>query len=384
MRTELPVDKFQQLSTPFYFYDMELLKTTVTHYTAQLKKYGYKGHYALKANNNKRIIDLMCEAGLGADCVSGNEVAYALKNGFAPKEVVFSGVGKSDKEIKLALENRIFSFNCESIPEIEVIDGLAQSMNCVADITLRLNPNIDPHTHRYITTGLEKDKFGISPWMFELALDAINNFNHINLIGLHFHIGSQITDMEVFRLLCARVNELQHWFAEHGVQVPHINLGGGLGVNYHEPDNYPMPDFENFFALVNKYLEVRAGQTVHFEPGRALVAQSGTLITRVLYIKRGIDKLFAVVDAGMTDLIRPALYEAHHAIQNLTSGSEEQLYDVVGPICESSDCFAHYVPLPKTQRGDLIAIRSAGAYGETMASSYNMRDLPAHYYSDEL
>lgn len=378
------IESFKSIETPFYYYDIDLLRETLSRYTSLINKYNYKAHYALKANAEPNILKEIVNAGLGADCVSGNEVALAIKSGFSPDKVVYAGVGKSDKEIKTALKAGIFSFNCESIPEIAVINDIAASMGKVAKIALRVNPDIDAHTHKYISTGRRQDKFGISPWMFDQVLELIQNSKNVELIGLHFHVGSQILEMPVFELLCKRVKELQSWFNDKGVFIPNINLGGGLGVDYTNPNTNPIADFENYFSIINKNLEVQSGQNVHFEPGRALVAQCGHLITRVLYVKLGKGMKFAILDAGMNDLIRPALYQAHHAIENLTSTGRKLKYDVVGPICESSDRWGKSILLPQTSRGDLIAIHTAGAYGQVMGMRYNQKDLAKAYYSYDL
>lgn len=384
MITTEAVKSFESIQTPFYFYDIELLEKTLELYVSLLKKYGYSAHYALKANADNKIIGIIRQAGLGADCVSGNEVALAVKAGFAPDKIVYAGVGKSDKEIKTALKAGIFSFNCESVPEIKVIDGLAGALGKKARIALRVNPDIDAHTHKYISTGRKEDKFGISPWMFESVAALLGECRNTELVGLHFHVGSQILDLGVFRLLCKRIAELQQWFTDRNIKISNLNLGGGLGVDYENPNEHPIADFENYFDIIHKNLAVRPEQRVHFEPGRAIVAQCGHLISRVLYVKIGQRRKFVILDAGMNDLIRPALYQAHHAIENLVSCKRKMRYDVVGPVCESSDKFGGNIMLPQTQRGDLIAIHTAGAYGQVMSMRYNQRDLAKAYYSDEL
>jgi diaminopimelate decarboxylase len=329
-------------------------------------------------------MDEIRKAGFGVDCVSGNEVKLAIKYGFSPDKIVYAGVGKSDKEIKAALKAGIYAFNCESVEEIKVIGELAKSMGKVAHISIRVNPDIDAHTHKYISTGKKEDKFGISPWMFEDVLNTIQTSDHLELIGLHFHIGSQITELGVFKTLCQRIEDLQKWFLDRGVLVESLDLGGGLGVDYVDPVGNPIAKFDEYFDIISKNLIVRPGQSVHFEPGRAIVAQCGTLISRVLYVKKGKGIKFAILDAGMNDLIRPALYHAHHKIDNLTSTGRRLKYDVVGPVCESSDFWDKKIVLPETKRGDLIAIRSAGAYGQVMGMRYNQRDLAKAYYSDDL
>ncbi|TPE44531.1 diaminopimelate decarboxylase [Pontibacter mangrovi] len=373
-------EQLQQHTTPFYIYDLNLLHQTLETAQQEAQKYNFHVHYALKANANTPVLNLVRQHGFGADCVSGNEVKAAIENGFAPKEVVFAGVGKSDAEINFALDQEIFCFNCESKHELQVINELAEKKDKIARVALRINPNVNANTHKYITTGLEENKFGINAWELESVLELLQELKHIELIGVHFHIGSQITDLTVFKNLCTRVNEFQEWFLAHNVTLQHINVGGGLGVDYYHPDENLIPDFAAYFGLFDQFLTLQPGQQVHFELGRALVAQCGTLISRVLYIKNGVSTNFAILDAGMTELIRPALYQSYHKIENLTSKKKEVRYDVVGPICESSDCFGKAVMLPETNRGDLIAIRTAGAYGEVMASAYNLRDKAAAVY----
>ncbi|RFC55132.1 diaminopimelate decarboxylase [Brumimicrobium aurantiacum] len=377
------LENIKQQKTPFYYYDLALLNETLEDAKINAQKYNYHIHYALKANTNTKILQPIKELGFGADCVSGNEVLRALEVGFAPAEIAFAGVGKSDEEINIGLDNDIFAFNCESIEEIEVINELAKAKNKIAKIALRLNPNVDAKTHKYITTGLEENKFGINSWELENIIDILPKLENIVLTGLHFHIGSQITSMTPFKNLCIRVNELNTWFKEQNIEIKHLNLGGGLGIDYNEPEANPIPDFELFFGVFNQFLEPFPHQEIHFELGRSLVANCGSLISKVLYIKKGIKTNFAILDAGMTELIRPAIYQAYHNIENLTSTSNEvEFYDVVGPICESSDCFGKRVQLKETKRGDFIKIHSTGAYGEVMSSKYNLREPNPVIYKD--
>lgn len=379
-----PVDKLKGLETPFYYYDIDLLKKTLKIVKEETKKYGYIQHYAVKANANRRILELIASEGFGADCVSGNEVKAAVNAGFPASKIVFAGVGKTDKEINLALDLNIFCFNVESLPELEVINELAAKKGKTAQIALRINPNVDAHTHEYITTGLNENKFGFSLESIEKVIDALTNFKNISLIGLHFHIGSQIEDLHTFGPLCSKINELQDFFEEKGIKFDHLNLGGGLGIDYENPDGHPTPNFQGYFELFNKNLKLRSGQQVHFELGRSIVAQSGALVTKTTYVKHGDSKVFVIVDGGMTDLIRPALYQAYHKIENISSDLPIHKYDIVGPICESSDSFAKEYELNETKRGDLLVLRSAGAYGEIMASQYNCRELPKAYFSDKI
>ena len=378
------ISEIKERPTPFFQYDLKLLSHTLEKAMTASKPFGYHIHYALKANSNPRILKMISAAGFGADCVSGNEIHRAVECGFKGQDIAFAGVGKSDEEILAGLNNDIFTFNVESIEEIKVIDQLAGNLNKVAPIALRINPNVNAKTHRYITTGLEENKFGINTWEFEDLLLLLEQLKNVELKGLHFHIGSQITELSVFKGLCLRVNEIQQWFIEHRIIPQHINVGGGLGIEYEQPDNALIPDFKAFFRVFHDHLELQPGQQVHFELGRALVAQCGSLITRVLYVKKGINVDFAIVDAGMTELIRPALYQSYHRIEKLGSEDErgEKSYDVVGPICESSDCFAKRILLPELKRGDIIVIRSTGAYGEVMSSQYNLRTKAAAYYSE--
>ncbi|WP_158827853.1 diaminopimelate decarboxylase [Mucilaginibacter lacusdianchii] len=383
MFTQTHINRFQQLETPFYYYDLNLLQQTLTACAEAAYSYNYHVHYALKANFNPKVLDAIQAAGFGADCVSGNEVKAAIAHGFTNNKVVFAGVGKSDKEINAALDADIFCFNSESVQELLVINELAQAKNKIARIAIRINPNVDAHTHHHITTGLEENKFGINTWQLEEVLATLKSCSNLEFIGVHFHVGSQITNMDVFKNLCLRVNELQEWFDEQGFAIKILNVGGGLGVDYYHPESNSMCDFKTYFKIFRDYLKVKPGQEVHFELGRALVAQSASLISRVLYVKNGQKKNFLILDAGMTELIRPMLYQAYHVIENISSQSENTInYDVVGPICESTDCFRTDVQLPESKRGDLIAIRTAGAYGEVMASGYNLRDRVESVYSE--
>ena len=385
MNSIFPVEKFKDIRTPFYYYDTELLRQTLQSIKKEAEKHeGFVVHYAIKANANPKVLRVIREAGLGADCVSGGEIEASLKNGFPASKIVFAGVGKSDWEINLGLDNDIFCFNVESIPELQVINELATAKGKTARVAFRLNPNVGAHTHANITTGLAENKFGIAMRDMMSVIEQAQNMEYIRVVGLHFHIGSQILDMGDFQALCNRINELQDELERNRIILEHINVGGGLGVDYQHPDRVPIPDFKSYFDTFAKQLKLRSGQTLHFELGRSVVAQCGSLLTRTLYIKRGATKSFCIVDAGFTDLIRPALYQAYHKIENISSDETAEAYDVVGPICESTDVFAKQIDLNRCHRGDLIAIRSAGAYGEIMASGYNCRKLPQGYTSDEM
>lgn len=384
MKSGFPIDKFGTVRTPFYYYDTALLGKTLDAINGELAAHeGYVMHYAVKANANPKILGIIARAGLGADCVSGGEIEAALRAGFPADKIVFAGVGKADWEIDVALDAGIFCFNVESVPELEVINSLAAAKGKVAQVCFRINPDVGAHTHANITTGLAENKFGIAMSDMVPIIREAGKMDNVRFVGLHFHIGSQILDMTDFEALCLRINELQSKLDAEGIAVENINVGGGLGISYDDPDGHPVPDFKKFFDTYARNLHLRAGQKLHFELGRAVVGQMGSLITRVLYVKQGMVKKFCIVDAGMTDLIRPALYGAYHLIQNVTSDEPQDVYDVVGPICESSDVFGKDVSISKARRGDIIAIRSAGAYGEIMASQYNCRPLPKGYVSED-
>lgn len=385
MVQKFPIDKFKKIETPFYYYDCDLLRETLQAINKELKKYeNFIVHYAIKANANAKVLNIIQQTGMGADCVSGGEIQRCLDCGFPADKIVYAGVGKSDWEINLGLDHDIFCFNVESVAELEVINELAAKKGKTANVCFRINPDVGAHTHEKITTGLAENKFGIAMQDMLPTILAASKMENIHFIGLHFHIGSQLLEMTDFRHLCSRINEIQDGLEQENIKIKNINVGGGLGIDYDNPDNHPIPDFKSYFYTFARYLNLREGQKLHFELGRAVVGQMGSLITRTLYVKQGTAKQFAIVDAGMTDLIRPALYQASHKIENLSSDGALHAYDVVGPICESSDVFAKGIELNTVHRGDLIAMRSAGAYGEIMASQYNCRKLPVGYTSDEL
>ncbi len=375
-----PIEKFKEIQTPFYYYDKKLLKQTLDTIMTEAGKYpAFRVHYAVKANVDPILLNLINLSGMGCDCVSGGEVDVCLKAGFPASKIVFAGVGKADWEINLALEAGIACFNVESIPELEVINQLAAAKDKIARVAIRVNPNVDPHTHKYITTGLDENKFGISMEMLPEVFDLALTLHNIKVTGLHFHIGSQLLELEPFSVLCDRINDLQSMVETRGIRLETINVGGGLGCDYDDPDGHPIPDFAAYFENYAKLLKLRPYQELHFELGRSVVCQCGSLITRALYVKEGLKKKFVILDAGMSDLIRPALYQAHHKIENLSAAGKAptETYDVVGPICESSDVFGVNESLPETHRGDILALRSAGAYGQIMASRYNCRRIPA-------
>ena len=385
MNTNCYPKGLESIQTPFYYYDTDLLRTTLACIKSFEEAYdGFSVHYAIKANANPKLLKIIQEYGLGVDCVSGGEIQASIDAGFAPSKIVYAGVGKSDWEIELGLDHGILCFNVESIPELEVINQIASEKGKQANVCLRINPEVGAHTHTNIATGRAEDKFGISMEDMEKVIQLTQSMSNIHFMGLHFHIGSQILEMADFEALCDRINELQDRLEKQQVKLEIINVGGGLGVDYTSPETNTMANFKDYFTTYHNRLQLRDGQTLHFELGRAVVAQCGSLITKTLYVKEGNQQKFVIVDAGFTDLIRPALYQAHHKIVNISStATETDVYDVVGPICESSDVFDTDVTLPTTKRGDLIAILSAGAYGETMASQYNCRPLAKGYTTED-
>lgn len=385
MKGIFPLEKLQKIETPFYYYDTALLRKTLDEIKKQTALHPeFRVHYAVKANANPKLLNIICQSGLGADCVSGGEINAAVAAGFAPEKIVYAGVGKSDWEINLGIDKDILCFNVESVPELEVINELAAKKGKVARVAFRINPNVGAHTHANITTGLAENKFGIAMADMDKVIEMASEMKNVRFVGLHFHIGSQILDMGDFEALCNRINDLQDKLERQHVVVESINVGGGLGIDYHHPNRVPLPDFKSYFDTYAKCLRLRPGQTLHFELGRAVVAQCGSLFTKVLYVKEGSAKKFVIVDAGMTDLIRPALYNAYHKIENVSNDGNKEVYDVVGPICESSDVFAKAIDLDECHRGDFLALRSAGAYGEIMASGYNCRKLPVGYTTEDL
>lgn len=384
LKGNFPIDRFAGLRTPFYYYDAELLRRTLDVVSeAMAANPSYRVHYAVKANFNPSILSMIAAAGLGADCVSGGEIRAALEAGFEPSGIVYAGVGKSDEEIRYALSAGISRFNVESSAELKIIDSLAAEAGVVAPVSLRVNPDIGAHTHSNITTGLSENKFGINYEQLEDVMRLALSLPNISYCGLHFHIGSQILDMSDFAALCNRINSLRASLERHGLPLGDVNVGGGLGINYEHPNHLPVADFDGYFATFRRFLKLPEGTLLHFELGRSIVAPCGSLITRVLYVKEGTTRRFAIVDGSMTELIRPALYHAYHRIENISSDEPEEVYDVVGPVCESSDVFGKGVLLDGCRRGDFIAIRSAGAYGESMSSQYNCRPLPPCYFDSQ-
>lgn len=381
---QLDIDRFAETPTPFYYYDLDLLRRTLDHIRECIAGHPYHVHYAMKANSNPAILRAIAEAGMGADCVSGGELRAAVEAGFDPKDISYAGVGKTDNEIRLGIGLGIGAFNVESVEELEIIAETARQLGTPANVCLRINPDIDAHTHHYITTGIAENKFGIDMSLLDRAISITKSYPELNFVGLHFHIGSQITSTDPLVLLCERIAVIAARVEAAGLDIKMLNVGGGLGIDYDNPEINPIPDFAAYFKVFKKHLHLRPGQQLVCEPGRSIVAQCGTLVTRAIYIKNGISRKFLIVDGGMSDLIRPALYQAHHAIRNLSAmkrgETATETYDVVGPICETADTFATDEVLPLSRRGDIIVFLSAGAYGESMSSKYNMRALPAKIF----
>ena len=401
-RSLLDIEKLKKYETPYYYYNTSLLNETIAEALRLAKQHNLKIHFSLKSNFNEKIVRLFAShEEIGADCVSGGEVDYSLK--FFPKEkIVFAGIGKTDKEIENAVDNGIFCLNVESYEELENLNEICKRKKKKMNFATRINPNIEAHTHEKIITGLNENKFGIYleedenkyyNKIKEVYFNLNNKYEYLNFIGLHFHIGSNILNFTDFAVLCKKIDKIVDKLNDNNISITYLNLGGGLGVDYNETYLHPIPDFEGYFNtyLTNLTCLQKIGPnyngnkniTLHFELGRSLIAQSGYVISKVNYVKEGIKKKFAILDAGMNDLIRPAMYDALHQIERVELNDEKEMYDVVGPICESSDVFAKNYTMDKLQKGDYVLIRTAGAYGESMASRYNFRKLIQGYLDYE-
>ena len=377
------IDSFKTIETPFYYYDLDILSETLKRLIIEADSKIFKVHYALKANTNSKLLNLIRSYGLGIDAVSGNEVKKSIEEGFDNKDIVFAGVGKTDKEIEYAINSKISCFNCESIQEIQVINDISKKLLVTSNISLRLNPNIESKTHKNITTGTKKNKFGIDIDDVDDILTLLKSLDNINLVGIHFHLGSQITKFKVFDELSKIVNITNKKIHDYGILLSHINVGGGLSIDYNNPEKNYIPNFSEYFNVYKKNIILLKNQKIYVELGRSLVGQCGSLIYRVLFTKNSYNKNYVILDAGMTELIRPALYNSYHKISNLTSIENKfKKYDVVGPLCESSDVFLKNIKLPFSKRNDIFRIYSCGAYGETMSSNYNLRNSINSYYSD--
>ncbi|MCP9455820.1 MAG: diaminopimelate decarboxylase [Nitrospira sp.] len=370
---DVPIRRIaKEVGTPCYIYSYATLVRHFRAYDGAFKTIPHLVAFAMKANSNLAILRLMAQEGSGADIVSGGELFRALKAGIPPSKIVFAGVGKSPDEIREALKADILMFNVESPAEIRALNDIAASLGTVARIALRINPDVDPKTHPYISTGMKKSKFGIAA---DRALDeykTASSLRHIDVCGVHTHIGSQLTDVTPFVDSLKKVVALLQTLKSHGITIRYLNIGGGLGITYSE-EKPPLPhELADAIAPLVKDL----GITLIMEPGRVIVGNAGILVTTVLYEKVGETKCFAIVDAAMNDLIRPSLYGAYHDIRPVNQQAGErtkQLMDVVGPVCESGDFLAKDRMLAAVKPGELLAVMSAGAYGFVMASNYNSR-----------
>jgi diaminopimelate decarboxylase len=363
----------QKVGTPFYCYSTATLQRHYKVFAGALPK-GSLIAFSVKANGNQAVLKTLAGLGAGADVVSGGELAKALAAGIPAGKIVFSGVGKTREEMRAALDAGIYQFNVESEPELLALNEVAAGLGTRAPITLRINPDVDAKTHAKITTGTAETKFGIPFTQAREAYAHAAKLANIEIVGIDVHIGSQITDLEPFEAAFQRVAELVDILRKDGHSITRLDLGGGLGVPY-ENSNMPPPDPDAYGKMVSRVTK-DLGCTLSFEPGRLIAANAGVLVSQVIYVKHGEAKHFLIIDAGMNDLIRPAMYDAHHeiaAIQEPAVGSPRPRYDVVGPVCETSDLFAAARPLPELKSGDLVAILSAGAYGAVMASDYNAR-----------
>lgn len=368
---DVPVSRIvSEFGTPVYIYSYN---TILRHFRAYEEAFDGHPHivcFALKANSNAAIIRLFAKQGGGADVVSGGELFRALKAGIPAQKIVYAGVGKTEEEIRFALKSKILMFNVESEDELREIDRVAGDMKVKAPIALRINPDIDPQTHPYISTGLKKHKFGIP---IEDALEyykLANRLKNIKITGIHKHIGSQLTKVSPFVDALKRILILVDELTAQGIKIDHLDIGGGLGITY--LDETP-PDPSQLAKHILPLLKGR-NMTVVLEPGRSLVGNGGILVTRTLYLKKGEGKEFVIVDAGMNDLIRPSIYGAYHHIQPVIKSRRNKIVaDIVGPICESGDFLAKDRNIPSVRKGEPLAVMSAGAYGFTMASNYNSR-----------
>ncbi len=366
----------QKVGTPFYCYSAATLERHYKVFAGALPK-GSLIAFSVKANGNLAVLNTLARLGAGADVVSGGELAKALAAGIPGNKIVFSGVGKTRDEMRAALDAGIHQFNVESEPELVALNETALSVGKRAPVTLRVNPDVDAKTHAKITTGTAETKFGIPFGHARAAYAHAATLKGIEIVGVDVHIGSQLTDLEPFEIAFTRVGELIKELRADGHGIQRFDLGGGLGVHYAHDNDVP-PDPAAYGAMVTRVTK-DLGCHLVFEPGRLIAANAGVLVSQVIYVKRGNAKTFLIIDAGMNDLIRPAMYDAWHEIAAVTEpapGSPRPKYDVVGPVCETSDLFAADRALPELKSGDLVAILSAGAYGAVMAGDYNARPRP--------
>lgn len=360
----------EKVGTPFYCYSSATLARHYRVFADAFPK-GTLIAYSVKANGNLGVLRTLAELGAGADVVSGGELKKALKAGIPANRIVFSGVGKTRAEMTLGLDAGIHQFNVESEPELVALNGVAKDLGKRAPITIRINPDVDAKTHAKITTGTSENKFGI-PWSrARAAYTLAASLPSLEIVGVDMHIGSQITELSPFEAAFARVADLVKTLRADGHSIRRIDLGGGLGVPYAPTDPAP-PAPELYGAAVSRAV-ADLGCDLILEPGRLIAANAGVLVSRVTYVKQGEAKKFLILDAGMNDLIRPAMYDAHHEIVSVREAPNSAVYDVVGPVCESSDLFGANRRLPELKEGDLVALLTAGAYGAVMASAYNAR-----------
>ena len=363
-------DIAEAVDTPFYLYSHATLTQHFRAFQSAFKGSDHLICFSAKSNSNQAVLRLFANLGGGLDIVSGGELFRGLKAGVQPGKIVFSGVGKREDEIRYALESDILMFNVESLQELRQIDRCAAALNKKAPIALRVNPDVDPQTHPYISTGLKKNKFGISQEAVVDAYRTAQACEHIRIVGVSCHIGSQITQVGPFVDALKRLKALLETLGDMGVQVSYLDMGGGLGITY-DQESPPHPE-EYGRAVVEALGDLSV--TPIFEPGRVIVGNAGILVTRVLYTKEGEDRDFVVVDSAMNDLVRPSLYDAYHGIEPVIKSDRETIQaDVVGPICETGDFLAKNRQVPRCESGDLLAVMSAGAYGFTMSSNYNSR-----------
>ena len=375
--------KFTELPTPFYFYDTDILRENLKSLSNCLKT-NNKVFFSVKSNTNPKILNIISDHKLGIDAVSFNEIKHCLRNGFIADDIVFAGVGKTDKEIEDGIKCNISCFNVESFQELDLINKLSKKQSKKTNVSIRINPNITSDTNKKIQTGSDEDKFGIDIKDIN-HIPELSKLSNIDITGIHFHIGSQLLDLKPFKKLCVITNDITTHLKENGVKLRNINVGGGLGIDYDDPINNPISNFNDFINLFNKNINLDKNQSIHFELGRSVVGQCGYLISRILYEKISYNKNFLILDSGMNNLIRPALYNSIHKISNISVNNKDYInYDVVGPICESTDTFAKNYKLPSSSRGDLIAIHSCGAYAESMSSNFNLRGNIKSYFSDTI
>lgn len=368
---EVPVEKIaREVRTPFYLYSNRTLTRHFDVFTQAFASIPHMICFAVKANSNLAVLKIFAKRGGGADIVSGGELYRALKAGIEPSRIVYSGVGKRDDEIDFALKSEILMFNIESLQELEVINERAGRLGLRAGIGIRINPDINPKTHPHISTGFKENKFGIDVENSLRAYRTAQKMKHIEIKGLSCHIGSQITKISPFVETVNRLKDIVKLLGADDIQITYLDFGGGLGIPYDE-ETPPLPS-EYANAIIDATGDL--GCTFIFEPGRVLAGNAGILVTQVLYTKQNEGKNFLIVDAGMNDLIRPSLYGSFHRIQPVRLARQEEITaDVVGPICETGDFLARGRHLPSAQKGDLLAVMSAGAYGFSMSSNYNSR-----------